>query len=100
MISIDEITDEIIRREGGYVNDADDPGGATNFGVTFHTMRRLGLDLNQDGQIDAMDVKAITITQVAEIYNNKYYFEPKIDKLPTVLQALSLIHISEPTRPY
>ncbi len=87
MISIDEITNEIIRREGGYVNDADDPGGATKYGVTLQTMRRLGLDLNQDGQVDTADVKMITITQVSEIYKNKYYFDPKIDKLPTALQA-------------
>lgn len=87
MISIDEITEEIIRREGGYVNDVDDPGGATKYGVTLQTMRRLGLDINQDGQVDTADIKTITIAQVTEIYINKYYFEPRIDKLPTVLQA-------------
>jgi lysozyme family protein len=31
------------------VNDPDDPGGATKFGVTIHTMRRLGLDLTATG---------------------------------------------------
>lgn len=87
MISIDEITHEIIRREGGYVNDIDDPGGATKFGVTLQTMRGLGLDLNQDGQVDTADVKAITTDQVAEIYKEKYFFAPKIDQLPNVLQA-------------
>ena len=45
MQTVREIATEIVRREGGYVNDPDDPGGATNFGVTIHTMRRLGLDL-------------------------------------------------------
>lgn len=51
MQSIDEIADEIARREGGYVNDVDDPGGATKYGVTIHAMRRLGLDLNRDGRV-------------------------------------------------
>jgi len=46
MQTIKDITKEILRAEGGYVNDPDDPGGATNHGVTIHTMRRLGLDLN------------------------------------------------------
>lgn len=36
------IAEEIVAREGGYVNDPDDPGGATKYGVTLHTMRRLG----------------------------------------------------------
>ena len=43
--SVRQIADEIVAREGGYVNDPDDPGGATKHGVTIHTMRRLGLDL-------------------------------------------------------
>ena len=42
MRSVTDIADEIIAREGGFVDDPADPGGATNFGVTIHTMRRLG----------------------------------------------------------
>ena len=38
--SVRDLAEEIVAREGGYVNDPDDPGGATNFGVTIHTMRR------------------------------------------------------------
>ena len=87
MYSIDEITNEILRREGGYVNDPDDPGGATKFGVTIHTMRRLGLDLNKDGHVDADDVKALTLQQAAEIFKKHYFYKPKIDQLPKPLQA-------------
>ena len=43
MKSVQDIAKAILAREGGYVNDPDDPGGATNHGVTVHTMRRLGL---------------------------------------------------------
>ena len=39
--------------KGGYVNDPDDPGGATNHGVTLQTMKHLGLDLTGDGRVDA-----------------------------------------------
>ncbi len=47
MQTVRDIAEEIVAREGGYVNDPDDPGGATNFGVTIHTMRRWGLDLDR-----------------------------------------------------
>lgn len=87
MQNIDEIANEIVRREGGYVNDPDDPGGATNFGVTIHTMRRLGLDLTGDGQISAMDVKALTLKQAVDIFKKYYFYQPKIDQLPKALQA-------------
>ena len=58
MHSVERIAAEIVRREGGFVNDPDDPGGATNHGVTIHTMRQLRLDLDGNGRIDTADVKA------------------------------------------
>ena len=52
MPDVKKIAEEIVAREGGYVNDPDDPGGATNFGVTIGTMKHLGLDLDGDGARD------------------------------------------------
>ncbi|MCB1401508.1 MAG: peptidoglycan-binding protein, partial [Rhodobacteraceae bacterium] len=60
MHSVESIAADIVRREGGFVNDPDDPGGATNHGVTIHTMRRLGMDLNGDGIVDTVDVRGLT----------------------------------------
>ncbi|MEM6758338.1 MAG: holin-associated N-acetylmuramidase [Pseudomonadota bacterium] len=87
MQSVREIAEEIVRREGGYVNDPDDPGGATNFGVTIHTMRRLGLDLDGDGDVDARDVKMLTRAQAIDIFLKHYFYRPRIGDLPEVLHA-------------
>lgn len=87
MQSVDEIARDIVRREGGYVNDPDDPGGATKYGVTIHTMRRLGLDLTQDGQVDAHDVKALSEGEAVEIFKTHYFSKPRIGELPEPLQA-------------
>ena len=87
MQTVREIAEEIVLREGGYVNDPDDPGGATNFGVTIHTMRRLGLDLDGDGAVTAADVKRLTRTQAVEIFIRHYFERPRIAELPEVLQA-------------
>ena len=81
------MAEEIIAREGGYVNDPDDPGGATNFGVTIHTMRRLGLDLDGDGRITAEDVRRLTRDQAVEIFLKHYFHDPRIGELPEKLQA-------------
>jgi lysozyme family protein len=87
MPSVREIADEILDREGGYVNDPDDPGGATNHGVTIHTMRRLGLDLDGDGSVTAQDVRRLSRDQAREIFIEHYFHRPGIDRLPEALQA-------------
>lgn len=86
MQSVREIAEEIVVREGGYVNDPDDPGGATNFGVTIHTMRRLGLDLDGDGDVDARDVQRLTKAQAVDIFIRHYFERPRIAELPRKLQ--------------
>jgi len=87
MKRIQAIAEEIVAREGGYVNDADDPGGATKFGVTIGTLRRLGLDLTGDGKVTNADVKAMTRGRARDIFIRDYFYRPKIDRLPGVLQA-------------
>ncbi|ASM72602.1 MULTISPECIES: holin-associated N-acetylmuramidase [Roseobacteraceae] len=87
MQTVRDIAIEIVAREGGYVNDPDDPGGATKFGVTIHTMQRLGLDLDDDGDVDAVDVRQLTQAQAVDIFVRHYYERPLIADLPTGLQA-------------
>ncbi len=87
MPSVDDIIGDILRREGGFVNDPDDPGGATNHGVTIHTMRRLGVDVDGDNDVDVNDVRQLSREKAAEIYKEHYYTRPGIAGLPEPLQA-------------
>lgn len=87
MPDVRRIAEEIVAREGGFVNDPDDPGGATNHGVTIGTLRRLGIDVNRDRRIDLADVKALTRAQAVEIYLEHYYRRPAIAALPEPIQA-------------
>ena len=87
MPDISKIAREIVAREGGFVNDPDDPGGATNHGVTIHTMRRLGLDLDGDGDVDVADVRGMTRDRAEAIFIEHYYRRTRVDALPEVLQA-------------
>jgi len=86
MLSVRAIADQIVAREGGFVNDPDDPGGATKHGVTIHTMRSLGLDLDADGDVDVDDVRAVTPEIAADIFLRHYFEGPRIAMLPEVLQ--------------
>jgi lysozyme family protein len=87
MQTVQQLAAEIVAREGGFVNDPDDPGGATKHGVTLGIMRRLGLDLNQDQRIDLADVRALTSQQATEIYIEHYFNRTGIAALPQALQA-------------
>lgn len=87
MPDVRQIAEEIVGREGGFVNDPDDPGGATNYGVTIGTLRRLGIDVNHDTRIDVGDVKALSRKQAVEIYLKHYYEGPGIAALPEAIQA-------------
>lgn len=86
MNSVQEIAKSIVAREGGYVNDPDDPGGATKYGVTIGTMRRLGIDKTGDGFVTIADVKALTRADAEQIFVDHYYRKPRISQLPEQLQ--------------
>ncbi len=82
---IHQLAREIVAREGGFVNDPDDPGGATKHGVTRATLARLGGDLDRDGDVDVADVAALTEAQAADIFVQHYFQRPGIDRLPEPL---------------
>lgn len=87
MKSVQTLAEEIVAREGGYVNDPADPGGVTNHGVTLNTLRRLGIDVTGDLRIDADDVRALQPQQAVDIYMEHYFRRTGLAGLPEVLQA-------------
>jgi len=86
MKSVEQIAAEIVAREGGFVDDPDDPGGATKYGVTLETLRRLGLDRSGDGRIDVADVKALTRQDAERIFVEHYFRAPRLGDLPEEIQ--------------
>ncbi|AUH63950.1 holin-associated N-acetylmuramidase [Paracoccus zhejiangensis] len=87
MPSVEEIAAEIVAREGGFVDDPDDPGGATQYGVTLGTLQKLGRDLNRDGRVTAADVRALTRAEARQIFVEHYFQRPRLSELPEAVQA-------------
>lgn len=80
-LSIDRMIEDVLRREGGFVDHPADRGGPTNFGITQETLsRHLGRDAT------AEDVRRLTQDVAENIYRKDYYTAPGIDALPERVQ--------------
>lgn len=76
----DQIIDEIIGREAGYVNDPDDSGGETKFGITVKIARNYGYH----GPMRDMP------RSVAErIYADWYWYSPHLDEIEKIDPAIA-----------
>lgn len=71
-----------LRSEGGYVNHPKDPGGPTNQGITIGTLKRLGIDVDGDGDTDLVDLKSLRPSHVSRVYREFYWDTVKGDLLP------------------
>lgn len=87
MLDVKTVAREIVAREGGFVNDPDDPGGATKYGVTIGTARRLGLDTDGDGDVDVADIRGLTRADAEAVFLTHYFERPGIGALPEAVQA-------------
>lgn len=70
--------DVVLREEGGYVDNPDDPGGATNFGITQKTLAAW----RKVESVTPDEVKALTRAEAEEIYRAQYWNALNCDQLP------------------
>jgi lysozyme family protein len=75
--SYDQALTRLLAHEGGYTNDAADPGGPTKFGITIYDYRKY-----VKPGASAADVKAMTVGEAKAIYRNKYWGAQRCDELP------------------
>lgn len=64
--------------EGGYVNDPDDPGGETNFGITKRSYPQL-------------DIKTLQIDKAVDIYYNDFWLKYKLNTVESSIISAQLL---------
>ena len=74
-MNFDKIIEKVLEHEGGYVNDPDDLGGETNYGIT----KRFFPDV---------DIKNLTKEQAKKIYHQDYWRPAKCDEVPNHLKHI------------
>jgi lysozyme family protein len=80
----DQALDFTLRWEGGYVNDPDDPGGATNKGITQATYTAW----RSAKGMPSRPVRDITDDEVQVIYRERYW-TPVAGSLPAPLDVVA-----------
>lgn len=68
----------ILKHEGGFVDHPNDPGGATNMGVTIATFRRY---IKPGGTV--ADLKRLTVEQATIVFKRQYWDKVNADLLPS-----------------
>lgn len=74
-MNIRTIINDILTKEGGFVDNPDDSGGPTNYGITLSTYRRYKPDASIEDLRNMLKIEALTI------YENRYYVEPGFHKV-------------------
>lgn len=64
----------ILKHEGRFTNDKDDPGGATDYGISLRFLKSYGIDINDDGQINLEDIQDLDRDKACDIYR-KYWWD-------------------------
>ena len=75
MANVYKLAPWIFKWEGGFVNDPDDLGGATNMGVTISTWKQVGYDKDGDGDIDVDDLHLLTREDVVNRVLKPHYWD-------------------------
>ena len=73
--SFNDIIEEVLKHEGGYVNDPHDAGGETNFGIA----KRWYPDV---------DIKNLTKEKAKKIYHQDYWRPARCDEMPSHLRHI------------
>ena len=75
LTTFEQIIEKVLAHEGGYVNDPDDPGGETKFGIAKRS--------NPD-----VDIKNLTKEDAKKIYYDKYWTPARVAQAPSQLKHI------------
>ena len=80
MSKLQQIIDELIEREGGYVDHANDKGGATKYGITEKVARLHGWDGS---------MKHLPLSLAVQIYRDQYWSAPNFDRVAMISMPIA-----------
>ena len=79
MSVFDEAFELVLKFEGGYVNDPNDPGGETKYGISKKAY-------------PGIDIKCLAIDQAKEIYRRDFWYPARCERIAKFSPALAILH--------
>lgn len=87
---------ELLKTEGGFVDDPADRGGATKYGISLRFLKAEGafdedgdgiaeFDIDMDGDIDGADIRRLTVADARVLYRKCFWDRIEADRLPRPL---------------
>ena len=75
LTKFNQIIEKVLNHEGGYVDDPNDPGGETNFGISKRAY-------------PSVDIKNLTKQGAKDIYKKDYWIKTKVESIPERLRYI------------
>jgi len=71
---------KLLKTEGGYVNNKNDRGGKTKFGITLNTLKSVNPKATEK------DLRGLSKEQAKKIYKDEFYLRYRINELPAYIR--------------
>lgn len=83
----------ILEHEGGLVDNKNDPGGITNYGISLMFLKGISLpmaDIDHDGDVDADDIRKMTTSSASNLYKTYFWDKTGLEGVNNELLRLQL----------
>lgn len=93
----------VFKHEGRYVDDENDAGGATNYGISLRFLLSTGDldkdgwrdgDINHDGDVNVEDIKFLSITDAEDLYRRYFWDKSGYDRIHDQVIATKLFDLA------
>lgn len=93
----------IFKHEGRFSDDANDPGGATDYGISLRFLKSLGDldkdgwpdgDINHDGECNVEDIKALGRVDAERLYKAYFWDKAGYDRIHSQVVATKLFDLA------
>jgi len=84
----------VLKHEGGFSSNPDDPAGETNFGISLRFLKEFGIDINHDKLIDINDIKEIHFSDAVDIYKKYFWDKYNYEAINSLAVATKIFDMS------